>query len=98
VQQRIQTASASKPFLVSVTESAREFLLLEGTDFSYGARPLKRAIERLLVQPLSNLMATGQIHWGDRISVSHTEGSPFLIFFREAGALEVWEVADRAAA
>ena len=48
VQERIQTAAASKPFLVDVTESAREFLLMEGTDLRYGARPLKRAIERLL--------------------------------------------------
>ena len=98
VQQRIQTAAASKPFLVNVTDSAREFLLMEGTDFRYGARHLKRAIERLLVQPLSNLMATGQVHRGDRIRVSHTEGSPFLMFFREAGALEAWEIAGRAAA
>jgi ATP-dependent Clp protease ATP-binding subunit ClpA len=98
VQQRIQTAAASKPFMITVTDSAREFLLLEGTDFRYGARALKRAIERLLVQPLSNLMATGQIHWGDRIRVSHTEGSSFLMFFREAGALEAWEVAGSAAA
>src|SRR5580698_5470268 len=57
VQQRIQTAAASKPFVVHVTETAREFLLVEGTDLRYGARHLKRAIERLLVQPLSNLMA-----------------------------------------
>jgi ATP-dependent Clp protease ATP-binding subunit ClpA len=98
VQQRIQTAPASQPFLINVTESARELLLLEGTDFRYGARALKRAIERLLVQPLSNLMASGQIHWGDRITVSHTEGSPFLTFFREAEALVRHEAADRAAA
>jgi ATP-dependent Clp protease ATP-binding subunit ClpB len=98
VQQRVQTAAASKPFLVNVTDSAREFLLIEGTDFRYGARPLKRAIERLLVQPMSNLMATGQIHRGDRIRVTHSEGSPFLMFFREAGALEAWDAAGRAAA
>jgi ATP-dependent Clp protease ATP-binding subunit ClpA len=65
VQRRIQTAAASKPFVVNVTDTAREFLLVEGTDFRYGARHLKRAIERLLVQPLSNLMASGQIHRGD---------------------------------
>ncbi|MGA2348458.1 MAG: AAA family ATPase, partial [Candidatus Sulfotelmatobacter sp.] len=76
VQERIQTAAASKPFLVDVTESAREFLLMEGTDLRYGARPLKRAIERLLVQPVSNLMASGQIHRGDYIRVTHGEGSP----------------------
>src|SRR5713101_6034118 len=98
VQRRIQTAAAGKSFLVKVTDSAKEFLLREGTDFRYGARPLKRAIERLLVQPLSNLMATGQIHRSDCIRVNHTEGSPFLTFFREAEALEDWEDAGRAAA
>jgi ATP-dependent Clp protease ATP-binding subunit ClpA len=64
--------------------------LLEGTDFQYGARPLKRAIERLLVQPLSNLLATGQIRRGDRVRVSHAEGSPVLTFYRDADALAVW--------
>jgi ATP-dependent Clp protease ATP-binding subunit ClpA len=98
VQERIRTAAARNPFLIDVTESAKNFLLTEGTDFQYGARPLKRAIERLLVQPLSNLMATSQIHHGDRIRVTHKDGSPFLVFFREAGAFEAWDVADRAAA
>jgi ATP-dependent Clp protease ATP-binding subunit ClpB len=97
VQQRIQTAAASKPFLVTVTDSAKEFLLLEGTDFRYGARHLKRAIERLLVQPLSNLMASGQIHRGDCIRVSHEDGSAALLFGRERGAVQEWGMASRAA-
>ena len=93
VQQRIQTAAASKPFVVNVTDTAREFLLMEGTDFRYGARHLKRAIERLLVQPLSNLIASDQIDRGDCIRVSHREGSPLLMFFREPEVTEAWEVA-----
>jgi ATP-dependent Clp protease ATP-binding subunit ClpB len=72
-------------------------LLVEGTDFRYGARPLKRAIERLLVQPLSNLMATGQVHRGDRIRVTHNQDAQSLMFFRETGA-EVWNIAGSAAA
>ena len=98
VQQRIQAAAAGKPFMVHVAASAREFLLIEGTDFRYGARPLKRAIEQLLVQPLSNLMATGQIDRGDRIRVTHGEGASFLTFFRDGGAFEVREVAGSVAA
>ena len=97
VQQRIQAATSNKTFLVNVTETAREFLLVEGTDSRYGARHLKRAIERLLVQPLSNLMASGQIHRGDCIRVSHDAGSVALIFGRESEAVRVWEVAGRAA-
>jgi ATP-dependent Clp protease ATP-binding subunit ClpB len=42
VQQRIQSSGVSEPFFINVTDSAREFLLTEGTDFRYGARPLKR--------------------------------------------------------
>src|SRR5262249_17424693 len=73
VQQRIQ--STSKSFFISVTESARALLLTEGTDLRYGARHLKRAIERLLVQPLANLVASGQIRRGDAIRVTHREGT-----------------------
>jgi ATP-dependent Clp protease ATP-binding subunit ClpB len=97
VQDRILNASGGRPFALSVADSAREFLLMEGTDSRYGARHLKRAIERLLIQPLSNLMATGQIRRGDCIRVSHRPGSPSLIFY-EAAVSETWEVADRIAA
>src|SRR4029453_12455784 len=55
VQQGIRAAARDNRFFLAVTESAKEFLVAEGTDERYGARPLKRAIERLLVHPLSNL-------------------------------------------
>jgi ATP-dependent Clp protease ATP-binding subunit ClpA len=97
VQQRIQTAAANRLFVVNVTDTAKEFLLAEGTDFRYGARHLKRAIERLLVQPLSNLMASGQIHHGDCIRVTHEDGSAALMFGREPEAVQAWAVAARAA-
>ena len=45
------------------------FLLQEGTDSKYGARHLKRAIERHLVFPLANLVATGQVKLGDFVRV-----------------------------
>src|SRR6478736_2387826 len=80
VQQRVQSAAGGKPFFINVTGSARKFLLTEGIDPRYGARPLKRAIERLLVQPLSNLMASGQIQHHDRIRVTHNGESPSLTF------------------
>jgi len=60
IQQRIFAASLTRSFAFHVTEPAKSFLLQEGTDMKYGARYLKRAIERLLVQPFSNLMATAQ--------------------------------------
>src|SRR5712671_5626308 len=94
VQQRIHAAATNRTFLVNVTDTAREFLLVEGTDIRYGARHLKRAIERLLVQPLSNLMASGQIHRGDSIRVSHNAGSAALIFGREPEVMQAWEEAS----
>ena len=69
VQNRIVASSATVPFLFRCTEEAKEFLLAEGTDLKYGARHLKRAIERHLVYPISNLIATGQIGLGDVIKV-----------------------------
>ena len=97
VQERIERAQPGNRFFLNVTGSAREFLLMEGTDVRYGARPLKRAIERLLVQPLSNLIATGQVRGGDCIRVTHSASAPMLTFFREADVFRSWNV-DGAAA
>src|SRR5271155_3840438 len=98
VQQRVQTANAGKPFLINVTDSARKFLLIEGIDLRYGARHLKRAIERLLVHPLSNLAASGQIQHHDRIRVTHNGESPALTFCRETDSWETWKTNGVAAA
>jgi ATP-dependent Clp protease ATP-binding subunit ClpB len=75
--------AAPKPFSLEVTESARALLLAEGTDARYGARHLKRSIERLLVQPLSNLIASGQVRSRDRVRVTHNRSAQELDFFRE---------------
>ena len=72
--------------------------LIEGIDLRYGARPLKRAIERLLVHPLSNLVASGQIQQHDRIRVTYNDESPSLTFFRETDAWETWKTNWLAAA
>jgi ATP-dependent Clp protease ATP-binding subunit ClpA len=95
VQERIY--AAGKPFAITVTQSAREHLLANGTDLRYGARHLKRAIERLLVQPLANLVTSGQIRRGDSIRVSRREGTAGLTFFCEAHAHEAWGAASLAA-
>jgi ATP-dependent Clp protease ATP-binding subunit ClpB len=95
VQERIH--STGKSFFITVTDSARELLLAEGTDVRYGARHLKRAIERLLVQPLANLVASGQIRRGDAIRVTHRNGTEGLTFFCEPHTQEAWDVAGLAA-
>ncbi len=69
VQERIVCANSGYPFMFRCTASAREFLLEAGTDVEFGARHLKRSIERHLVFPLSNLLATGQIEPGDVVAI-----------------------------
>jgi ATP-dependent Clp protease ATP-binding subunit ClpB len=69
VQQRILTATAANQFVFTCTDKVKSFLLQEGTDPKYGARHLKRAIERNLVFPMANLVATGQVRLGDFIRV-----------------------------
>jgi hypothetical protein len=70
------------------------FLLREGIDMKYGARHLKRAIERLLVQPLSNLIATDQIRTGDWIRIDFSADSGQLIFLKEAEGLPIHTMAE----
>lgn len=60
-------------FTFTLTEDAKRFLLSEGIDYRYGARHLKRAIERFLVYPLSNLIATKQVQMGDVVIVGLDE-------------------------
>jgi ATP-dependent Clp protease ATP-binding subunit ClpA len=66
-------------------EAARDLLLREGTDTRYGARHLKRAIERVLVHPLSNLIATDQVEPGDRLRVETDQNT--LVFSKETEGL-----------
>jgi ATP-dependent Clp protease ATP-binding subunit ClpA len=82
VQQRV-LETARGQFLFRVTESAREFLLQEGTDQRYGARHLKRAIERHVVFPMANLLATEQVHCGDLICIDWNRPENRLNFVRE---------------
>ncbi len=87
VQQRV-LETARGQFLFRVTSAAREFLLTEGTDQRYGARHLKRAIERNIVYPLANLLATEQVHVGDLVRIDWDGVAKSLSFIRESeGAL-----------
>src|ERR1700722_4075711 len=82
VQQRV-LETAKGQFLFRVTVPGREFLLREGTDQRYGARHLKRAIERHVVYPLANLLATEQVHLGDLVCIDWSKGQDRLTFVRE---------------
>ena len=87
VQQRILQAAGNNQFVFSCTAKVKTMLLDEGTNPRYGARHLKRAIEKHLVFPLANLVATGQIKRGDSVRIDLDEQGQ-LIFVKEAeGAL-----------
>jgi len=87
VQQRV-LETAKGQFLFRVTPAGREFLLQEGTDRRYGARHLKRAIERHVVYPLANLLATEQVQLGDLVRIDWDGQHKQLTFIREGeGAL-----------
>ena len=60
-----------------------------GIDLKYGARHLKRAIERFLVYPLSNLVATQQVETGDLVTVGFDKSKNALTFMKEAGKMIV---------
>lgn len=83
VQQRIFSAPNAAPFVFTLSEAAKDFLLLEGTDMKYGARHLKRAVDRHLVYPLSNLIATGQVRGGDLLRVDFQPTLGTLTFFKD---------------
>jgi ATP-dependent Clp protease ATP-binding subunit ClpB len=83
VQQRVLETAKGR-FLFRVTQPARDFLLKEGTDMKYGARHLKRAIERHVVYPLASLLATEQVSLGDVISIDWHGGEMGLTFLKEA--------------
>jgi ATP-dependent Clp protease ATP-binding subunit ClpB len=82
VQQRVLDTGRGQ-FLFRVTSAARRFLLQEGTDIKYGARHLKRAIEKFVVYPLANLLATDQIWFGDRLVIDWDEEDLCMAFHRE---------------
>src|SRR5256714_11350497 len=86
VQQRILQATGNNQFVFSCTQKVKRFLLEEGTDLKYGARHLKRAIEKNVGFPLANLVATGQLKLGDFVRIDMQESK--LSFIKEAeGAL-----------
>ncbi len=93
VQDRI-TDSAGTKFVFECTDPAKEFLLGEGIDLKYGARHLKRAIERFLVYPLSNLVATDQVATGDLVTIDFDDEQSKLVFTKQSGKMIVSETEE----
>ncbi|HEY0005542.1 MAG TPA: AAA family ATPase [Pyrinomonadaceae bacterium] len=93
VQNRVMLSGGTK-FIFQCSEAAKDLLLKEGIDYKYGARHLKRAIERFLVYPLSNLVATDQIGLGDLVNIDVDPASGRLIFSKRSGGALIHDVPD----
>ncbi len=93
VQQRIFNMAYERAFVFTLSEKAKDYLLAQGTDVKYGARHLKRTIERLLVQGISNLISTEQVRGGDWILADLDENEQGLRFTRQAENLPVQDMA-----
>jgi len=93
VRQRVLKADDGLLFGFAVTAAGKQFLLNEGTNVEYGARHLKRAIERFVVQPLSRLIASGQILNGDFIEIDCGPQASALTFSRQDESVPVREMA-----
>jgi len=91
VQKRISNVADTK-FFFECSDAAKEFLLEEGTDYRYGARHLKRAIERLVVHPLANLVTTEQIGMNDSVYIDLDQSTSALSFTKVASVAPQEEV------
>ena len=79
---------------VEFTEAAIELLAREGFDPEFGARPLRRTIQRLVENELSRMVLSGAVNEGDRITVDATDGE--LGFDVEHGTAEETEAREPA--
>ncbi len=93
VQDRIMQSAGTK-FVFQCSDVAKDMLLKEGIDFKYGARHLKRAIERFLVYPLSNLVATNQVGLGDLVNVDLNDAGNKLVFSKRSGGALIQDIPE----
>ena len=80
----LQRRLSGRRLEIEVTDPAKEHLAREGSDPLYGARPLKRAIQRLVQDPLARRMLEGEFREGDRIRVDVAAGEIILVREGEA--------------
>jgi ATP-dependent Clp protease ATP-binding subunit ClpC len=74
LMERVRREIRGQGMTLTLTEAAREVLATEGYDPQYGARPLRRAISRLVEDPLSDDMLRGKFKAGDEIVLDVREG------------------------
>jgi ATP-dependent Clp protease ATP-binding subunit ClpC len=73
---------------LELTDDAREYIVRVGTDEQYGARPLRRAVQHYIEDPLSELLLKGEFGAGTRIVVRPSESGDRLVFEPAAAVAE----------
>ena len=81
----VQSRVSDEGLILSRTDAATEFLVEHGYDESFGARPLKRAIQRYVEDPLSDKILLGEFGAGDEIQIDVAEDGEKLVFSAMAG-------------
>ena len=85
-----------KDIELELEPSARDFLIKEGYDPNFGARPMRRAVERHLEDPLAEALLGGKFEEGSRVDVRHEEGADKLSFESKPSKPEPDEAEARA--
>jgi ATP-dependent Clp protease ATP-binding subunit ClpB len=83
----VEKRLSDKKIVIELTESAKELIAEEGFDLVYGARPLKRVIQRDVLNPLATRILAGEIREGSRVVVDRKDRQ--LVFRSAAQAVEV---------
>jgi len=83
IRERLEKGTAVTPFEFHITPAAKAFILKKGFDRRYGGRPMKRALEKYLVYPLSGLIASKQIDEDDQIIVDYSKLQKELVFRKQ---------------
>jgi ATP-dependent Clp protease ATP-binding subunit ClpA len=78
---------AALDLVLTLTPAARALVVREGTDPAFGARPLKRTIQRLVENPLARALVSGEFKAGDRVTADADLGSGTVVFSTQAATV-----------
>ena len=91
----LQRRIAATDLTLELTPAAVALIVREGTDPAFGARPLKRTIQRLVENPFARAMLSGTFHPGDIVTADASPVGGTLVFTSAAGGTMVSEAGDR---
>ena len=90
---QVRARLAERHIEIELTQEARRYLVRVGYDSSYGARPLKRAIQKHLETRLGRLLLQGQIRDGQTVRIDHDQASDQLTFMPQTAPMPASEAA-----